>query len=104
MATRIETILIDDFDGGAADETLSFGLDGTSYEIDLSHANASALREKLAVFTAAARKTKTTARPSNKRDSRNPLIRAWAQQNGYNVKDRGQIRADVVAAYEAAQN
>ena len=67
MATRIETTLIDDLDGGAADETLSFALDGTSYEIDLSRENATALREKLAVFTAAARRTKTTSRRSSTR-------------------------------------
>ena len=104
MATRIETILIDDFDGGIADETLIFGLDGTDYVIDLSRANATALREKLAEFTAAARKTKTPARPGSKRDPRNPLIRTWAQKNGYSIKDRGLIPGNIFAAYEAAQN
>ena len=51
MATRIETTLIDDVDGGTADETVRFGLDGTSYEIDPSTAKAAELRKNLAVFT-----------------------------------------------------
>lgn len=47
--------LIDDLDGQVANETVTFGLDGKSYEIDLSDANASKLRDALAVYVAAAR-------------------------------------------------
>ena len=36
MAQRVQIILEDDYDGGSADETVSFGLDGAEYEIDLS--------------------------------------------------------------------
>lgn len=104
MATRIVTTLIDDLDGSVADETVRFGLDGADYEIDLSQANASVLREKVTVFAEAARKSKTTVRAANKRNSRTQLIRAWALENGYAVKDRGQIRAGIVAAYEATRN
>ena len=41
MAKRVQVVLEDDVDGSPADETVSFGLDGVSYEIDLSAANAS---------------------------------------------------------------
>ena len=36
MAQKVKIILVDDLDGGSADETVRFGLDGVSYEIDLS--------------------------------------------------------------------
>ena len=41
MAKKVTVTLVDDFDGeGAADETVEFGLDGVTYEIDLSAKNA----------------------------------------------------------------
>ena len=106
MATRILTTLVDDLDGGAADETLRFGLDGVNYEIDLSRFNAARFREHLEPFVNAARKTKAAGRKeaSSRRPGRNADIRFWAQANGFQVKDRGKIRAAVVAAYEAARN
>ena len=57
MAQRTHVQLIDDLDGSTADETVSFGLDGTAYEIDLSSSNATLLRKSLAdyVRTVAAR-------------------------------------------------
>lgn len=61
MATRVEIILIDDIDGGAADETVQFALDGTGYDIDISASNAAALRSLLAPYIAAGRKTAGTA-------------------------------------------
>ena len=42
MAQKVQVVLIDDIDGGSADETMSFAVDGVSYEIDLSTANAGA--------------------------------------------------------------
>jgi hypothetical protein len=47
MAKTVIVKLTDDIDGGDADETVRFALDGKSYEIDLSAANASKLREAL---------------------------------------------------------
>ena len=52
VAQRVEVVLVDDVDGGPADETVQFALDGVSYEIDLNAANATALREALAVCPA----------------------------------------------------
>ena len=45
MAQKVEVLLVDDIDGGEADETVSFSIDGTSYEIDLSKKNAAKLRD-----------------------------------------------------------
>ncbi|MBC7269564.1 MAG: Lsr2 family protein, partial [Streptomyces sp.] len=48
MAQKNVVMLIDDLDGGDADETVSFSLDGVSYEIDLNAGNAAKMREALA--------------------------------------------------------
>ena len=56
MAQRVHIVLEDDVDGSEADETVIFGLDGSSYEIDLSAKNAAKLRDALAVYVAAARR------------------------------------------------
>ena len=47
MAQKVQVVLVDDLDGGSADETVTFSLDGVSYEIDLSHDNAAAFRDLL---------------------------------------------------------
>ena len=56
MAQKVQVILVDDMDGGSADETVSFSLDGVSYEIDLSTKNAAAFRDSLAQYVGTARK------------------------------------------------
>ena len=56
MAQKVSIVLVDDLDGSEAAETISFGLDGTNYEIDLNDANASALREALSGYVGHARK------------------------------------------------
>ena len=97
--------LIDDLTGKTADETLTFGLDGRIYEIDLSAANADKLRQALAKFIAAGRRqttVKATARASTSVVSDASEIRAWAVQNGYEVSRRGRIPAELREAYQAA--
>jgi len=42
MAQKITVALEYDLDGGPADQTVRFGLDGAEYEIDLSTSNATA--------------------------------------------------------------
>ena len=61
MAVAREVIekLIDDLDGGDAAETVTFGLDGATYEIDLSKKNAAAFRKSLARYVGAARRSPT---------------------------------------------
>lgn len=105
MAQKVQVLLLDDLDGGEADETVAFSLDGRSYEIDLSNANAKALRDALQPFVEQARKAGAPARRRQRNTSsreRSSEIRAWAKENGIEVNDRGRIPANVVEKYEAA--
>ena len=108
MAQQTTVTLTDDLDGTKAAETVRFGLDGRSYEIDLSKRDAAALRKALADFTAAGRKVRG-ARPAAKPVSQSApvrvdakAVREWATANGITVSSRGRIPADVVEQYEAA--
>jgi hypothetical protein len=56
MAQQVNTMLVDDKDGGLADETVAFGVGGKQYEIDLSRANAEGLRAIFDPFVAAGRR------------------------------------------------
>lgn len=113
MAQRVRIELTDDLlnDGTTADETVTFSLDGVSYEVDLSTANAAKLREDLAAWVGVARRVsgqrRQAGRPAAKRGTRSGAgsaneIRAWARENGFEVSDRGRVRDEVRAAYEAA--
>jgi hypothetical protein len=106
VAQRVQIVLEDDLDGGKADETVTFGLDGSTYEIDLSSANAKKLREALAPFVGGGRKVSSRGRRGVGRGRRAASsaadIRAWARENGYEVSERGRVPAEVRAAYEAA--
>jgi hypothetical protein len=106
MAQKVTVALEDDLEGGAANETVRFGLDGTDYEIDLSTRNANAFRRKLAPFIDHARRTGRgpRRRPGRSAASRERSggIRAWAKEQGIAVSDRGRIPASVVEQYEAA--
>ncbi|TDD73902.1 histone-like nucleoid-structuring protein Lsr2 [Actinomadura rubrisoli] len=108
MAQKVEVLLVDDIDGGEADETVSFSLDGTTYEIDLSKKNAAKLRGGLEPFVSSARKARKAtgragrgARTTNSRE-RSAEIREWAKSNGIKVNERGRIPANVIEKYEAA--
>jgi hypothetical protein len=56
MAQKVNVILVDDIDGADAVETVSFGLDGTQYEIDLNSGHAEGLRGQLDLYVKKARK------------------------------------------------
>ncbi len=111
MAQRVHVVLEDDLDGGKADETVTFALDGTSYEIDLSKKNAAKLRDALAQYVGAGRRVSgrrsggsgraRTGRGRSGSDSAD--IRAWAKDNGYEVSERGRISAEIRAAYNEAK-
>ena len=104
MAQRVQVILEDDFDGGTAEETVAFALDGAEYEIDLSVENAAKLRDALAPWLAHARKTggrrKRGQKPAG--DSSTSEIRAWALASGHSVSTRGRVSAELREAYEKA--
>jgi hypothetical protein len=111
MAQKVQVILVDDVDGGEADETVSFALDGISYEIDVSAANAEAIREALSPWVEHARRVggRATGRGRSAAKSRPAAervdmsdVRAWARDHGYQVSDRGRVSSEVRAAYEAA--
>lgn len=109
MAQRVQVLLVDDLDGSDAEETVTFALDGVSYEIDLNSANASRLRDDLASWVGHARRAggrKTTGRAASAGSSapRRDLadVRDWARKNGHTVSDRGRISAEVQAAYDKA--
>jgi hypothetical protein len=119
MARKVQVILSDDLDENLpADETVSFSLDGTSYEIDLAEKNAKELRDAFSRYVSAARKVGRggrsagggagsgtgRGRSTGGRMDREQAgaIREWARKNGHAVSDRGRIPASVVEAYEAA--
>lgn len=118
MAQKVTVSLVDDLDGGQADETVEFALDGVSYQIDLSNQNANELREALSSFATSARRAggrkKPGPRPGGNRASsgsasssssdreQNQAIREWARKRGLKVSDRGRIPSDVVEQYHQA--
>jgi hypothetical protein len=109
MAKKVQVLLVDDIDKSSpADETVSFSLDGVSYEIDLTSENASKLRDDLAVWIGHAERTggrRSTGRSTGKSSGRKAdlgSVRAWARENGHQVSDRGRISAEVQAAYDKA--
>lgn len=103
MAQEVKVILIDDVDGGPADETLTFALEGATYEIDLSDRNAAKLRADFQRWANAGRKTTARRRGGASSGASDAgKIREWARANGVAVPDRGRIPADVRAKYEAA--
>jgi hypothetical protein len=110
MAQKVNIILVDDLDGGSADENVKFGLDGVSYEIDLSAANAAELRSSLERFIGAARKASGAGRAQRAKPSAggrshdSAQIRQWARDNGYTVNSRGRIQAEIQEAYQKANS
>lgn len=110
MAQKVTVSLVDDLDGSTAEETVEFGLDGASYQIDLSSKNADKLREALADFIESARRSggrKRAAKAAVGRAPRaatadreqNQAIREWARKQGMKVSDRGRIPSEVLDAY-----
>ncbi|MET3805641.1 hypothetical protein ABIB25_002645 [Nakamurella sp. UYEF19] len=110
MAQVTNVKLLDDLDGAKAAETVSFGIDGVGYEIDLSLKNAKALRKAFAEFVAAGRHLKAPAiAPAGRVGSRGKaagpdaaVIRQWANEAGVPVSVRGRVSAEVRAQYAAA--
>jgi hypothetical protein len=108
MAQRVNVILVDDLSGEDAAETVTFGLDGVSYEIDLSDDHAAELRSAFARYIEAGRKVGGRRRGSQRGAAAGSVgtsasdIRRWARENGWDVPERGRVAADVREAYAAA--
>ena len=110
MAQKVQIVLVDDLDGGPAEESVRFALDGTSYEIDLSSANAAQMRDSLAPFVAHARRASATSRSKSSGggrshrasgESRTHAVRLWAREQGIDVGQRGRVPLSVRAQYDA---
>ncbi|WP_344368612.1 Lsr2 family protein [Agromyces tropicus] len=76
LAKRTIVTLVDDIDGSEAAETVSFSVEGVDYEIDLSAANATALRNVLQPFAAAARRTNRRKAARRTGTARQPKTRS----------------------------
>lgn len=103
---KVVEVLEDDINGGPADETVYFGLDNKTYEIDLNAENAQRLRNAVAEFVGHARPVSAAGRSRRKASTGGPSpadVRAWARSQGMEVNERGRVSAELIAAYEAAR-
>jgi hypothetical protein len=100
----------DDLDGSEIDadgKSITFSIDGSTYEIDLSSKNVEKMREAFAVYTEKARKVSGRGgRGSGKAAEPAPLdtraVRAWAEEQGMEVSARGRLSSDLIEQYRAA--
>lgn len=119
MAKKTQVILIDDIDGGKAEETVKFAIDGQAYEIDLSAAHAKELRDALEKFQEAGTRLGRYSLGAPRSPMRAPVsaprrqavdreqnkaIREWASRAGKQVSPRGRIPQAIVEEYNAAHN
>jgi hypothetical protein len=111
MARKVLVRLVDDLDGLPSEDvaTVTFSLDRVDYQIDLNESNASKLREGLADFITAARRTGgrikrgagASARAAGHAND-GPAIREWAREQGHQLAERGRIPSHIVDAFHAA--
>ena len=123
MAQKVVVSLVDDLDESEADETVEFGIDGATYEIDLSDSNAAKLRDVLADYVAHSRRLSGRRRSSSRASApasaapprkgggrasvdreQNQAIREWARKQGMTVSERGRIPSEVSEAYHKAHS
>jgi hypothetical protein len=107
MATKRTVIISDDIDGSSDAETVSFGIDGASYEIDLAAKNRGKLEKAFAPFVehgrrVSGRRRQRSASHAATTRQENAAIRTWAKSAGLPVSERGRISADVIRQYEVA--
>jgi Lsr2 len=109
MAKVVSTAYVDDLDGSEASGPVDFSLDGKDYTIDLSDSNAARLRDALASFVTSARRASGSGRrqssslqrsASGRSREETQEIRSVLRELGYEVKDRGRVSSDLLAAYE----
>jgi hypothetical protein len=108
MAQKIQTLFIDDIDGGEAEGTVRFAIDGSEFEIDLNSKHSNELRSTLDTYISHARRVGSAPRRPGARGVRKPAsvdtgaVRTWARQQGIEIKERGRVPASVVEQYQAA--
>jgi hypothetical protein len=111
VAKQIIHKLVDDLDGGDADETIKFALDGIQYEIDLSEKNATKLRDVFAPYVGAGSRVArggvvvggraARGRGATADREQNKAIREWAKKSGKDISDRGRIPQEIVDEFHA---
>jgi len=102
---RVDVRLEDDLTGGPADETVEFGIDGRSYEIDLNARHAADFRQQVARFLEHASLVRPVHRRAPVRTVANRAlsrkIRAWAEEQGFDVSERGRLPREVIQQYQS---
>lgn len=104
VASKTLIEFIDDLDGSPASETVTFAIDGVTYEIDLSETHAAQLRGRHPLDRGTCTTTTPAPAPQRTPAAKRDLaaIRGWAKDNGHKVSDRGRISQAVLDAYDAA--
>jgi hypothetical protein len=113
MAQRVQVILVCDLhdDETPGTETVTFGVDGSGYEIDVCERHAAELRDSFARYVGVARRASGRGRPAGTSGARRrrrggsgqaAAIREWARSQGLAVPERGRIPADLAEKYAAA--
>ncbi|MEY9933455.1 hypothetical protein ABH926_008110 [Catenulispora sp. GP43] len=110
MAKRTIEVFHDDLDGSEGASTVKFGLDGKSYEIDLSEAHEKELRKALEKYVGAATQVSAhnAAATGRRKYGTGPArrdtkhIREWLRSQGVEISDRGRIPTDLMNRYNAA--
>jgi thiazole synthase ThiGH ThiG subunit len=107
MSKSVSVIVTDDLDGSDSAETVSFGFDGVTYEIDLAQKNRAKLEKALAPFIEAGRRVprsggRRAGGRQNASSADRGAVRAWARERGMKVSERGRVSADIMRQYEAA--
>lgn len=115
QTTRI--LLTDDLDGSEASETVTFAVDGVTYEIDLSDEHARQLRESVGSYVEYARKLSTRRTPATKRATAKTTggqpagdrpdtqqVREWAKEHGIEVSERGRLSNDLIVRFQEANS
>jgi len=105
VVTMVCDLPHDDEVGG--NETVSFAVDGTGYEIDVCAAHAKELHDIFGGYISHARRASAVGRPRRKTRSgpgreRSSEIRQWARERGDKVSERGRIPASIIQEYEAS--
>lgn len=110
MGQRTIVELIDDIDGtiiaDGRGRTVTFGLNGTTYEIDLTDENATELESVMHPYVIKARRTSGPARTKPKQGrskEQTQAIRAWAIKNGYTLSERGRIPVNIEAHFHEVE-
>jgi hypothetical protein len=113
MAQKITTTLIDDVTGEeipSGGETVTFGLDGVSYEIDLSDSSAAEFRQLFEQYKNAGRRVGGSAAKGRSRGGRGnakvdpaqaKAARVWLREHGHDISDRGRIKNELMEEYLA---